>query len=97
MRAELQLSTAQRFRIAKARSRRLLQKFDEAQHPRDDHGRFADGGGGDDEPENNQPPGARDEEDVSAFKAPYQGPDGHGDIRPGVKGYAGQSFLVVCA
>ena len=47
MHAEAQLSIAQRFRIAKAKSRRLLEKFDEAQHPRDDHGKFTDGGGGD--------------------------------------------------
>ena len=83
---------ARDWQLARAQAQKLLGRtFDESDHPRDEHGRFADSGGGDDEPENNEPPGARDEEDVSAFKAPYQGPDGHGDIRPGVKSYAGQS------
>ena len=45
--AEAQLSIKQRFRIAKARSQRLLQRlFDESQHPRDEHGRWTDSGGG---------------------------------------------------
>jgi hypothetical protein len=49
---ETQLSTAQRFQIAKARSRRLLQKeWDEGKHPRvpaggPDGGQFGEGGGG---------------------------------------------------
>ena len=43
--AEAQLSVAQRFRIAKARSRRLLQKYDPSE-PRDDSGKWTSGGGG---------------------------------------------------
>ena len=47
--AEAGLSVRQRFRIAKARSQRLLDRlFDESQHPRDDHGRWTDSGGSDD-------------------------------------------------
>ena len=51
MDAEAQLSVAQRFRIAKARSRRLLKEWDESQHPRvpagsPDGGEFGEGGGG---------------------------------------------------
>ena len=41
---EKHLSLEQRFRIAKARSRRLLSKFDEGQHPRDENGKWTDGG-----------------------------------------------------
>ena len=48
---EAQLSIAQRFRIAKARSKRLLREWDESQHPRvpagsPDGGEFGSGGGG---------------------------------------------------
>ncbi|MBT1509443.1 hypothetical protein KIP88_02915 [Bradyrhizobium sp. SRL28] len=49
--AEAQLTLAQRFRIARARARRLLAKkqpFDESEHPRDEHGRWTTGGGGGD-------------------------------------------------
>jgi hypothetical protein len=52
MHTEAQLTTAQRFRIAKARSQRLLaREWDESQHPRvpagsPDGGQFGEGGGG---------------------------------------------------
>ena len=42
--SEAQLSVQQRFRIAKARSRRLLQRFDPSQ-PRDPDGKWGSGGG----------------------------------------------------
>src|SRR4051812_31348231 len=47
------LTTAQRFKIARARAESTLARlkqslaFDEGQHPRDDHGRWTDGGGSD--------------------------------------------------
>ena len=44
--AEAKLSLQQRFRIAKARSKRLLQRFDPSE-PRDDQGKWTDGGGSD--------------------------------------------------
>jgi hypothetical protein len=43
MHAEAQLTVAQRFRIARARSRRLLEKYDPSQ-PRDDQGQWTSGG-----------------------------------------------------
>jgi hypothetical protein len=42
---EAALSIAQRYRIAKARSQRLLKTFDEGQHPRDEQGQWTDSGG----------------------------------------------------
>ena len=46
--AEARLTLQQRFRIARARSQRLLTRlFDESQHPRDEHGKWTDAGGSD--------------------------------------------------
>jgi hypothetical protein len=47
-RYEAQLTVQQRFRIARARARRLIQKFDPSE-PRDDAGKWTNGGGGGDE------------------------------------------------